>query len=88
MISIMDVALQMIFVAALVLMVTNMVKSSGAAIGLGIVMIVATPIISVISLKLIDLAPILKWNPFNIYLGIASIGQVKPSIMAQIMDMS
>ncbi|MGO2977244.1 MAG: ABC transporter permease, partial [Leuconostoc mesenteroides] len=45
-------------------------------------------IISVISLKLIDLAPILKWNPFNIYLGIASIGQVKPSIMAQIMDMS
>ncbi|API71205.1 ABC transporter permease [Leuconostoc suionicum] len=88
MISIMDVALQMIFVAALVLMVTNMVKSSGAAIGLGVVMIVATPIISVISLKLIDLAPILKWNPFNIYLGIASLGQVKLSIMAQIMDMS
>ncbi|GMA69932.1 ABC transporter permease [Leuconostoc litchii] len=87
-ISIMDVAIQMIFVAALVLMVTNMVKSSGAAIGLGVVMIVATPIISVISLKLIDLAPILKWNPFNIYLGISSIGQIEPSAMKQLMNMS
>lgn len=78
----------MIFVAALVLMITNLVKSSGAAIGLGVVMIVATPILSAISLKLIDLAPFLKWNPFNIYLGMSNIGMLSPNILKQAMHIS
>lgn len=66
--------LQMFFIAGLVLLITNLVKSSGAAIGLGVVMIVGTPILSSISAMLIHAAPILKWNPFNIYLGLAMLG--------------
>ena len=87
-IGMLDTAIQMIFVAALVLMITNLVKSSGAAIGLGVVMIVATPILSAISLKLIDLAPFLKWNPFNIYLGMSNIGMLSPNILKQAMHIS
>ncbi|WP_278437850.1 ABC transporter permease [Leuconostoc lactis] len=65
--------LQIIFIAALVLLITNLVKSSGAAIGLGVVMIVGTPILTSLSALLIEMAPIMKWNPFNIYLGIAML---------------
>ena len=65
--------LQIIFIAALVLLITNLVKSSGAAIGLGVVMIVGTPILTSLSALLIEIAPIMKWNPFNIYLGIAML---------------
>ena len=65
--------LQMVFIAALVLLITNLVKSSGAAIGLGVVMIVGTPILTSLSALLIEMAPIMKWNPFNIYLGIAML---------------
>ena len=65
--------LQIIFIAALVLLITNLVKSSGAAIGLGAVMIVGTPILTSLSALLIEMAPVMKWNPFNIYLGIAML---------------
>lgn len=65
--------LQIIFIAALVLLITNLVKSSGAAIGLGVVMIVGTPILTSLSALLIEMAPVMKWNPFNIYLGIAML---------------
>lgn len=65
--------LQMVFIAALVLLITNLVKSSGAAIGLGVAMIVGTPILTSLSALLIEMAPIMKWNPFNIYLGIAML---------------
>lgn len=87
-IGMIDTAIQMIFVSSLVLMITNLVKSSGAAIGLGVVMIVATPLIGVISVKLIDLASFFKWNPFNIYLGMSNIGQLSPQLMKEAMQIS
>jgi len=49
---------------------------------------VATPLIGVISVKLIDLAAIFKWNPFNIYLGMSNIGQLSPQLMKQAMHIS
>ncbi|WP_220740571.1 ABC transporter permease [Leuconostoc miyukkimchii] len=87
-ITILGTMFQMIFVAALVLLITNLVKSSGAAIGLGVVMIVGTPILSSISMMLIELAPVLKWNPFNIFIGMAMYGQVAPSSFKDIVHMS
>ena len=74
--------LQIIFIAALVLLITNLVKSSGAAIGLGVVMIVGTPILTSLSALLIEMAPIMKWNPFNIYLGIAMLELPKTAFKA------
>lgn len=74
--------LQIIFIAALVLLITNLVKSSGAAIGLGVVMIVGTPILTSLSALLIEIAPIMKWNPFNIYLGIAMLELPKTAFKA------
>ncbi|MGO3624769.1 MAG: ABC transporter permease, partial [Leuconostoc falkenbergense] len=56
--------------------------------GLGVVMIVATPLLSAISLKLIGLAPFLKWNPFNIYLGMSNLGMLSPSLVKQAMNIS
>lgn len=79
-----DTMLQMLFIAGLVLLITNLVKSSGAAIGLGVVMIVGTPILSSISALLIHAAPILKWNPFNIYLGIAMFGMPDTEYQAMV----
>ncbi|CAM3214588.1 ABC transporter permease [Leuconostoc rapi] len=87
-ITVLGTLLQMIFVAALVLLITNLVKSSGAAIGLGVVMIVGTPILSSISMMLIQMAPILKWNPFNIFIGISMYGQLAPSGIKSIVHMS
>ncbi|MBZ6003809.1 ABC transporter permease subunit [Leuconostoc gelidum subsp. aenigmaticum] len=87
-ITVMGTLFQMIFVAALVLLITNLVKSSGAAIGLGVVMIVGTPILSSISMLLINMAPILKWNPFNIFIGMASYGQASPSVIKSMVHMS
>lgn len=66
--------LEIIFISALVIMITNIVKSSGAAIGLGVVLSIGTPIISSISLSLIQLAPILKWNPLTILIGSSMLG--------------
>ena len=80
--------LQMIFIAALVLLITNLVKNSGAAIGLGVVMIVGTPILSSISSLLINMAPILKWNPFNIFLGVAVYRQMPAHLFKEIVHMS
>ena len=74
--------LQMVFIAALVLLITNLVKSSGAAIGLGVVMIVGTPILTSLSALLIEMAPVMKWNPFNIYLGIAMLELPKTAFKA------
>ncbi len=74
--------LQIIFIAALVLLITNLVKSSGAAIGLGVVMIVGTPILTSLSALLIEIAPIMKWNPFNIYLVIAMLELPKTAFKA------
>lgn len=86
--TVLSTLLQMIFVAALVLLITNLVKSSGAAIGLGVVMIVGTPILSSISIMLIQMAPILKWNPFNIFIGMSMYGQLSPSNIKDIVHMS
>lgn len=87
-IAVIDTAIQMIFVSSLVLMITSLVKNSGAAIGLGVFMIVATPLLGAISVKIIDLAAFFKWNPFNIYLGMTNIGQWPPSLMKQAMQIS
>ncbi|KGB50955.1 ABC transporter permease [Leuconostoc mesenteroides P45] len=87
-IGMIDTAIQIVFVAALVLMVTNLVKNSATAIGLGVVMIVALPLIGVISVNLVNLAPFFKWNPFNIYLGMSNIGQLSPQLMKQAMNIS
>lgn len=78
----------MIFVAGLVLLVTNLVKSSGAAIGMGVVMTIGTPIISSISAVLIQSAPILKWNPFNVYLGMNMYGSISSSAIKEMIKLS
>ncbi|MGX7052315.1 ABC transporter permease [Leuconostoc palmae] len=86
--TVLTTLLEMFFIAALVLIITNLVKSSGAAIGLGVVMIVGTPILSSISSVLINMAPILKWNPFNIFLGIGMYNQLPHQEFKHIVHMS
>ncbi|MDF7627057.1 ABC transporter permease subunit [Lactobacillaceae bacterium L1_55_11] len=61
-----DNILNMLFVTGLVLLISNIVKSSGAAIGLGMVMLVGTGILSAASSFLIAMWEPFKWNPFQL----------------------
>ncbi|CAH1855786.1 ABC transporter permease [Convivina praedatoris] len=58
--------LDMAFVTALVLLVSNIVKSSGAAIGLGVLMMVGTSVLGALSSYLVSLWEPLKWNPLQL----------------------
>ncbi|USS91490.1 ABC transporter permease subunit [Fructobacillus americanaquae] len=55
-----------LFLMAIVLLVSNIAKSSAAAISLGIVMSVATSILSAVTSSLIQLWAPLKWNPLTV----------------------
>ncbi|MBS9335139.1 ABC transporter permease [Fructobacillus sp. M1-13] len=63
--QVMDV-LMTLFFFAVVLLVANMVKSSAAAVSLGIVMSVATSIIAALTTFLVQFFEPLKWNPFTV----------------------
>ncbi|CAK8054889.1 ABC transporter permease [Eupransor demetentiae] len=62
------------FVTAFILLVANIVKSSGAAIGLGMVLLVGSNILGAFSLFLKHTWEPLKWNPFGVEFGIRAIG--------------
>ncbi|MDF7627056.1 ABC transporter permease [Leuconostocaceae bacterium ESL0723] len=70
--------LQMLFIAGLVLLVVNLVKSSGAAIALGVVMVYGVPVLTALSTFLLGQLPWLKWGPLQIFLGIQNIGRLGP----------
>ncbi|CAK8054310.1 ABC transporter permease [Eupransor demetentiae] len=85
-----ETMLQMIFIAGLVLLVVNIVKSSGAAIALGVVMVYGIPLLTALSSYILQQAAFLKWNPLNIFLGIQNIGRLgnQPAVMYQAMGMT
>lgn len=70
--------LQMLFIAGLVLLVVNLVKSSGAAIALGVVMVYGVPVLTSISTYLLQQLPFLKWGPLQVFLGIQNLGRLGP----------
>ncbi|MBS9338709.1 ABC transporter permease subunit [Fructobacillus sp. M2-14] len=70
--QVMDV-LMMLFYFAIVLLVSNMAKSSAAAISIGVVLSIATPIISSITTFLVRFWEPLKWNPLTVQGMLSSI---------------
>lgn len=85
-----ETMLQMVFVAGLVMLVVNLVKSSGAAVALGVVMVYGIPVLTALSTYLLQLAPILKWNPLHIFLGIQNIGRLggQPALFYQALGLT
>ncbi|CAK8054311.1 ABC transporter permease [Eupransor demetentiae] len=79
------------FFTSLILLVANIVKSSGAAIGLGMVMIVGTSILSGIATTLVQMWEPLKWNPFtldnvvNAYGSYGANGTYYKTVVQQVM---
>ncbi|MCO0832134.1 ABC transporter permease [Fructobacillus sp. W13] len=63
--QVMDV-LMMLFFFAVVLLVSNLAKSSAAAVSIGVVLSIATPIISSITTFLVRFWEPLKWNPLTV----------------------
>jgi ABC-2 type transport system permease protein len=58
-----------LLVLGMVLLVVNVVRSSGAAIAVGVAFTLGTNLVTAASQFLVSKATILKWNPFNILLG-------------------
>ncbi|WP_200135916.1 hypothetical protein [Leuconostoc sp. S51] len=58
-----------VLVLGMVLLVVNIVRSSGAAIALGVAFTLGINIVTAASQFLISKAELLKWYPFNILLG-------------------
>ncbi|MDF7637548.1 ABC transporter permease subunit [Leuconostocaceae bacterium ESL0958] len=56
-----------VYTIALVILISNIAKSSGAAIALGIVVSVGNGLLSSLSSILVAFWSPLKWNPFNLY---------------------
>ncbi|GAO99133.1 ABC transporter permease [Fructobacillus ficulneus] len=59
-----------VFLIGVVILVSNIAKSSAAAISLGIVMSVATPILAAITTYLVKFWDGFKWNPLTILQGV------------------
>ncbi|CAH1857240.1 ABC transporter permease [Convivina intestini] len=85
-----ETMLQMIFIAGLVLLVVNLVKTSGAAVALGVVMVYGVPALTALSSFLIQQVPILKWGPLQVFLGIQNIGRLggQPDLMYQALGLT
>lgn len=58
-----------VLVLGMVLLVVNIVRSSGAAIALGVAFTLGINTVTAASQFLVSKAELLKWNPFNILLG-------------------
>lgn len=63
--QVMDVVMTLFFFA-IVILVSNLVKSSAAAVSLGIVLSIATSIIAAITTSLVQFWEPLKWNPLTV----------------------